>query len=349
MGPNDDNPADGNPPRRPSRSGEPRRRPYDRSGRPYDGPGDPYDGPGGPGGPGDGRGSMDGDGPNGGAPRRRPSMGRAQVPWPPPAIGPAVRRLMSRFRTGPIAPPPRHASAGRGLPPQLAIATPSERRKRRQRRLMAAFAIFIMLIGVVVIGGTYFVDGVKTSDQLKFPATTTVYYSDGTPISKLGEETRYELKYEEMNDAVLKTVVASEDQTFWTNGGVDFGSVLRAAWNNFTGGNVQGGSTITQQYARLAFDLQGVTYQRKAREAVLAWKISDKLSKEQILASYLNAVPFGRQTYGIEAAKRTAPPEQQITWAEAMVLIAMVKQPNPDPGDPKGHPGYDPTFSPEAK
>ncbi len=80
--------------------------------------------------------------------------------------------------------------------------------------------------------------------------------------------------------------------------------MLRAAWNNFTGGQTQGGSTITQQYARLAFDLQGATYSRKMREAILAWKLDDQLSKEKILEYYLNAVPFGRNTYGVEAAAR---------------------------------------------
>ena len=209
-----------------------------------------------------------------------------------------------------------------------------------------------------MVGGTYFVDGVKTSSELTFPETTTVFYEDGTVLAKLGEVTRYELTFDEINDPVVKSIVASEDQTFWTNEGVDLGGVMRAAWNNFTGGDTQGGSTITQQYARLAFELEGVTYQRKAREAILAWKINDKLDKKQILESYLNSVPFGRQTYGIEAAaqaffgktaKKNAPAQQQITWAEAMVLVAMVKQPNPNPDDPQGQPGYDPTVSPEAE
>jgi membrane peptidoglycan carboxypeptidase len=214
-----------------------------------------------------------------------------------------------------------------------------------------------MLAGGGVVGGTYFLDSVKLSSELALPATTTVLYSDGSVLAKLGEVTRYELPYEEMEEPVLKSIVASEDQTFWTNEGVDLGSVVRAAWNNFTGGDTQGGSTITQQYARLAFDLDGVTYQRKAREAVLAWKMNRALTKEQILEAYLNSVPFGRQAYGIEAAARAffgktankaAPPEQQLTWAEAMVLVAMVKQPYPDPADPLGHPGYDPTVGPEA-
>jgi membrane peptidoglycan carboxypeptidase len=228
----------------------------------------------------------------------------------------------------------------------------------RRRTLLAIFAVLIMLSGAAVVSGTYFLDSVKTSSELTFPQTTTVFYSDGTVLAKLGEVTRYELSFDEMADPVVKSIVASEDKTFWTNDGVDLGGVMRAAWNNVTGGNTQGGSTITQQYARLAFDLEGVTYQRKIREAVLAWKISGELDKKQILESYLNSVPFGRQAYGIEAAaqaffgktaKKTAPPEQQLTWAEAMVLVAMVKQPYPNPDDPKGQPGYDPTVSPEAE
>jgi membrane peptidoglycan carboxypeptidase len=205
------------------------------------------------------------------------------------------------------------------------------------------------------------VGSVTPPTDADFPETTTVYYSDGTtPIAKLGEVTRYPLTYAEMNDAVTESIVASEDKTFWTNEGVDFTGVLRAAWNNFTdsGGGQQGASTITQQYARVRFELSGATYSRKLREAVLAWKISDSLKKEQILEYYLNSVPFGRQTYGIEAAaqaffgktaKKSAPADQQITIAEAMVLVAMVKQPNPDPDNPKGAPGYDPTLSPEAE
>ena len=229
---------------------------------------------------------------------------------------------------------------------------------RRRNILFASFAVLIMLTGAGFVGGTYYVDSVKAPNELNFPQTTTVYYSDKTVLAKLGEVTRYEVKFADMNDAVTESIVASEDKTFWTNEGVDFTGVMRAAWNNFTGGAQQGGSTITQQYARVAFDLSGSTYSRKLREAVLAWKISDSLDKKQILEYYLNSVPFGRQTYGVEAAaqaffgktvKRTAPPEQQITVAEAMALVLMVKQPNPNPDNPKGEPGYDPTYSPEAE
>jgi membrane peptidoglycan carboxypeptidase len=209
----------------------------------------------------------------------------------------------------------------------------------------------------LVIGGYYF-DTVPTPEELRLPEATTIYFADGkTVMAKLGSENRTILSFGQMSDAVKQSIVAAEDQTFWTNPGVDFRGVLRAAWNNVTGGQTQGASTISQQYVRIAADLKGVTYSRKLREAVMAWKLDDKYSKAQILEFYLNTVPFGRGAYGVEAAaqayfgktaNRDAPAERQITVAEAMVLVSMVKQPEADPDDPTGHPGYDPKRGPVA-
>jgi membrane peptidoglycan carboxypeptidase len=227
------------------------------------------------------------------------------------------------------------------------------RKARRRGRLAALLAILVMLTGLSLAVGAYYFDSVPTPTELALPQATTVYYADGkTPMAKLGQENRTILTYDEMNDAVKQSIVAAEDRTFWTNKGIDFFGVLRAAWNNVSGGSTQGASTITQQYARIAADLKGVTFSRKLREAVIAWKLQQKYSKQQILEFYLNTVPFGRGAYGIEAAaqsyfgktaNRNAPQASQITVAEAMVLVSMVKQPEPDPNDPEGHPGYDPT------
>jgi membrane peptidoglycan carboxypeptidase len=229
----------------------------------------------------------------------------------------------------------------------------------RRSRILLIAAAALVFVGSGLMVATFYVDSVPTPEQLALPESTTVYYSDGkTPMAKLGTENRTILHLDEMNDAVKQSIVAAEDRTFWTNKGVDFGSVLRAAWNNVTGGRTQGASTITQQYARVAADLKGVTYSRKLREAVIAWKLDKKFSKEQILEFYLNTVPFGRGAYGVEAgaqaffgktANRNAPKASQITVSEAMVLVSMVKQPEADPDDPEGHPGYDPTRSATAE
>ncbi|MCW2641453.1 MAG: Peptidoglycan glycosyltransferase [Dactylosporangium sp.] len=222
----------------------------------------------------------------------------------------------------------------------------------RRGRLLAALASVLLLMGAGAVTGMYYVDSVPTPAQLELPQATTVYYSDGsTPMARMGAQNRTILSFTDMNDAVKQSMVAAEDQSFWTNKGIDFTGVLRAAWNNLTGGPTQGASTITQQYARLAANLKGVTYSRKMREAVMAWKLDRKYAKSQILEFYLNSVPFGRGAHGIEAAaqayfgktaNRNAPVAQQLTVAEAMVLVSMVKQPEPDPDDPDGHPGYDP-------
>jgi membrane peptidoglycan carboxypeptidase len=232
------------------------------------------------------------------------------------------------------------------------------RRMSKRAKLLVGLAVLLLLAGIGAVTGVYYVDSVPTPAELELPQATTVYYSDGkTPMARLGAQNRTILSSNDMNDAVKQSIVAAEDQTFWSNEGIDFASVLRAAWNNLTGGPTQGASTITQQYARLAADLKGVTYSRKMREAVMAWKLDRKYSKSQILEFYLNSVPFGRGAYGIEAAaqayfgktaNRQAPAARQLTVAEAMVLVSMVKQPEPDPADPTGHPGYDPKRGPVA-
>ena len=78
--------------------------------------------------------------------------------------------------------------------------------------------------------------------------------------------------------------------------------IARAAWNNLTGGETQGASTITQQYARQAASDLEMSYARKLREAVMARKIEDQYNKEEILGFYLNTVYFGRGAHGIGAA-----------------------------------------------
>lgn len=101
--------------------------------------------------------------------------------------------------------------------------------------------------------------------------------------------------------------IATEDIHFYTNPGVDFQGILRAAWINLRGGNtIAGGSTITQQIARnLLLDPQERSAKRKIREIILAWQISRRYSKKEILALYLNQIYYGGLAYGVEAASQT--------------------------------------------
>jgi membrane peptidoglycan carboxypeptidase len=200
------------------------------------------------------------------------------------------------------------------------------------------------VVGMIV--GRAFYDSVPMPGQLNLLNSTELFASDNTTqLAKLGSENRVEVPLDKLKPQVRKALIAGEDKTFYDHNGVDARGIARAAWNNFTGGPNQGGSTITQQYARLAAgDMEG-SYVRKAREAVMARKLEDAYTKDQILSLYLNAVYFGRSAHGIGAAAEAyfaIPPERidTLTVAQAAVLGAALRQ-------PEGQNGYDPARNPD--
>lgn len=132
-------------------------------------------------------------------------------------------------------------------------------------------------------------------------------------------------------DAVRNAFIAAEDARFYRHHGVDWLGIARAAVADLRARHiVQGGSTITQQVAKMLLVGQKRSLSRKAREAVLAWRIEEQLSKEQILGIYLNNVFFGRGAYGIaEAASAFFGKEvKNLTVAEAALLAALPKAPS---------------------
>ncbi|MEV0136172.1 biosynthetic peptidoglycan transglycosylase, partial [Dactylosporangium sp. NPDC050688] len=220
-----------------------------------------------------------------------PPTGRASVPGaaPPPARGaarPVVPGAAVPPARGAAAPPARgaaapavRASARVGGPPAEippdsdgGRPSPGARAKRRRRRnvIIASIAAFIMLTGIGLVTGTYYFDQVELPENLTLEQSTSIYYADGPLMARIGSKNRTLVTYEEIPLHVQHAVVAAEDNSFYTNDGVDYWGVARAAWNNVTGGDRQGASTISQQYARKWAELEGVTYGRKLREAVIA-------------------------------------------------------------------------------
>lgn len=134
--------------------------------------------------------------------------------------------------------------------------------------------------------------------------TTHVYYADGeTDLGQFAIQERDAIDLDEMPDTVKDAVVAAENQSFWTDEGIDPKGILRAAFSNASSGNVtQGGSTITQQYVKILYLTQEQTWERKAKEAILSLKVENRLSKEEVLEGYLNTIYFGRGAYGVQAA-----------------------------------------------
>ncbi|MEU4677191.1 transglycosylase domain-containing protein [Micromonospora sp. NPDC023737] len=260
----------------------------------------------------------------------RASVARASVS--PGAGGPG----------GPGGPTGPRRGRGAGDPAGAARA----KKRKRMNFIIAGFAVFIMLAGIGVVGITYYSTNVVLPQQVPLPLSTTVYMSDNkTPIAKLGEENRQLVKIDQIPQYVRDAVASAEDRNFYEHSGVDYKGIVRAAWNNLTGGDKQGASTITQQYARNAYEnLQDDTYARKVKEAIFASKLNDQFSKDQIMEHYLNVIYFGRGAYGVEAAAQTyfGKSVSKVTPAEGAVLAALIKQPEAS----ETHRGYDPAVNP---
>jgi membrane peptidoglycan carboxypeptidase len=166
--------------------------------------------------------------------------------------------------------------------------------------------------------------------------TTTVYYSDGTPIGKFAAQDRTILSLADLPPYIGQAVISSEDAKFESHMGIDPLGIVRAAVNNFTGGARQGASTLTQQYVENTYYEAGQsTYADKLRELVLALKVDRDKTKNEILEGYLNTIYLGRGAYGVEAASKAyfGHSAKEMTVSEAAFLAGIV--PNPTYWDPR--------------
>jgi membrane peptidoglycan carboxypeptidase len=158
----------------------------------------------------------------------------------------------------------------------------------------------------------------------------TLKYGDNTEMSKIipDGENRTMVKYADLPEVVKNAVFAAEDADFMNNPGFDISGVLRAGWNQVSGG-AGGGSTITQQYIKMATGNDEASYTRKALEVVKAYKMNNTYTKEQILEAYLNTIYFGRSAYGIVAAAKAYYNKdlKDLTPSEAALLGGMIQSP----------------------
>jgi penicillin-binding protein 1A len=157
-----------------------------------------------------------------------------------------------------------------------------------------------------------------------------VYTVDNVLIGEFGDERRDPMRIKDIPDVMKKAVLAIEDDRFYTHGGVDFMGILRAALHNASGGAKQGASTITQQVARNFFLSNEQTLKRKTYEVLLAWKIEQNLSKDQILEVYMNQIFLGQRAYGFSSAAQIyfGKNLKDVTVAEAAMLAGLPKAPS---------------------
>ncbi len=169
-------------------------------------------------------------------------------------------------------------------------------------------------------------------DELQaIPAISEVFDSSGQRYSRLAGEIRYVVPFDKISPLFIKALEAREDSRFFEHTGVDFPGIARASWKNIRSGGVrEGASTLTQQLARNTFDLGDNRWKRKCVEALLAWRIEKKFSKNEIIEAYVNRIYYGIGLYGVETASRACfgKNASDLTLSEAAVLAGLIRSPN---------------------
>ncbi|MEB3341245.1 PBP1A family penicillin-binding protein [Okeania sp.] len=161
--------------------------------------------------------------------------------------------------------------------------------------------------------------------------TLTIKAADGKIIQQTGPATREKIKLKNIPPTLIKAFIAIEDRRFYEHTGVDYQGIIRALINNLIARDVvQGGSTITQQLARMVFLDMEKTIWRKLREAMLAWKMEKELSKQEILELYLNIVYLGSGAYGVTDAAWVyfSKPISELTLTEMATLAGLPPAPS---------------------
>src|SRR4030095_325443 len=187
---------------------------------------------------------------------------------------------------------------------------------------VAAFLYLTLLAGL---------PDLKNLEDYRPALTSVVLARSGRPIGEFYEERRRLVNLADLPPHVVQAFIAAEDETFFEHSGIDYLSIVRAAWANLrAGGEIrQGASTITQQLVKSLLLSPERTLQRKVREMLLARRIEQVFSKEQILHLYLNQIYFGSGAYGVAEAARTYFGKEvgQIDVGEAALLAALPKAP----------------------
>jgi penicillin-binding protein 1A len=195
-------------------------------------------------------------------------------------------------------------------PPHLAVAAVAERRSRsarlrRRRRQVALWVVVAGLVGAGSFGAGLLAAPLDYSFQPLPPQAVLLLDSTGHVFATIRAPQDQEPVRSDQIPAVMKNaIVAAEDERFFAHRGVDPLAVLRAVWRDTTGAHLQGGSTITQQYVKNVYTGSQRTALRKLREASLAIRLEQHLSKDQILTRYLNTLYLGNGTAGVQAASK---------------------------------------------
>ncbi len=229
----------------------------------------------------------------------------------------------------------------------MAVQLRKARTRHRDHRTLVAAVTLGVVSAVLAVAGVTVRAAVSSVDAslpkldiaAHQPLTTNTYIYDGARHPHLlavlrGDQSRVIVSSDRIAPVLKQAIVAIEDKRFYSHQGIDYHSIVRALFSDVTAGHtVQGGSTITQQFIKNAYlpadQRTADSFSRKLREAVLAWQLEKRWSKDEILTNYLNTIYFGESAYGIEMAARTffGTTARRLTLPQAALLAGIVQNP----------------------
>lgn len=260
------------------------------------------------------------------------------TPPPLPPVGPRRRRDQVTY----ARPPFYRGSSVSGPAPRRSLIFPV---------ILAALALVAFIVGLIVVGvvGVYIVlaASLPSADELQashLEQSTKIYDKNGGLLSEVFDPQggrRTNITPDKIPNDLKQATIATEDQSFYTNPGVDWRGITRAVYYDWRYHKiVTGGSTITQQLVKNMLLTPEPTFQRKIREAMLALEVTRRYPKDQILAMYLNSNYYGNLSYGVQAASQSYfhKDVDKLDLAEASLLAGLPQSPAT----------YDPCSNPEA-
>jgi membrane peptidoglycan carboxypeptidase len=196
-------------------------------------------------------------------------------------------------------------------------------------KILIRLAAFFTVAGLTAFAIAYFTTDIPDPKDYVNSQATIIQYANGDEIGRIGAQNRTIIPLAKIPLDLRHAVLAAEDKNFYSQGAFNPIAILRGAINTALGRGLQGGSTITQQYAKTAFLTADRTIQRKIRELIIAIKLENRLSKDEIFEEYLNTIYFGRGAYGVETGAQVyfGKSVDQLSVAQAAVLASILRSP----------------------
>lgn len=226
----------------------------------------------------------------------------------------------------------------------MASRSIKNRKSIKKKNPFVGFLVFLVIligfgsaafVGVFALGSAWLKDLPDYEDVSLYNVArkTEVYANDKTTLlAEFFIENRIPITYDQISQFVIDGTIATEDDRYFEHQGIDLMGIGRALFVNMTGEEVEGASTITQQFVRstvLSGEASDISFKRKVREMYIAIKLEEIYYKDEILLMYLNTINYGQNAYGIEAAAQTyfSKHASDLTLAEAAALVGIPQSP----------------------